>query len=134
MKFKRRINEGDLERRVLTAISNLSHKDVSDYKFLEQLFNEVISSRSLNLYKDVSAWCHSGLCDEEDCFWAGILSSDLGPNDSNEPIIYDDAGDGDVIGILNPKFTGQVLAHRLRYGKFSVDDEEAATTWLAIHG
>lgn len=128
MKFRknhRRLNEGSMEADVLKAISNIPSNELQNFRTVNDILSTLITSEML-LYKDAADWCHSGDNDEEEIFWAALMSDKTGPMDSDEPIIVDMSGDGQVYGIMNPKFTGKFLAQKIKQSGFYIKDEDEA--------
>lgn len=131
MKFKRHsrhLNEANLETRLLKAISNIPSNEIHSLDTLDEIF-WIVQTMYIKLYKNTADWLSWGDCGAEEAFWAGMESSDLGPNDYKEPIIYDSHG-GFVIGVKNPKFTGKLLADRLKKSGFDIEDEDEVLDFI----
>lgn len=128
MRFKKRLNEGSLDTKLLKVISNIPSNEIHSLDTLKEIF-DIVQTIHIKLYKNTCDWLSWGDCGAEDAFWVGMESSDLGPNDYKEPIIYDSHG-GFVIGIKNPKFTGKLLADRLKKSGFDIEHEDEALDFI----
>ena len=92
MKFKQRLNrlnEANLESRLLKAISNIPSNEIQDYDFVSRIF-DFVDSMYVKVYEDVTDWLSNGDCGAEDAFWVGVSSGKFAPSNSDEPIIYDE--------------------------------------------
>ena len=128
MKLKKRLNEGSLDTRFLKAVSNVPSNEIHSFDKVKEIL-ELVETRYLQPYASVCDWLCHGDCGAEEAFWVGMDSPDLGPNDYKEPIVYDDHG-GFVMGIKNPKFTGKLLAKRLKDSGFDFWDEDEALDFI----
>ena len=118
MQFKRRLNEGSLEQRVLKAISNVPQHEIQDYDFVYKIF-DFVESDYVSVYEDV--WESLEGVDVEDAFLIGVASGKLAPSNPREPVVY---CDGIVFGIKNKTWTGKVLAKLLKDTGFDMSKGE----------
>lgn len=133
MRFKRRFNNlnearGDLNSRLLKAISNVPSHEIQDYEFVSEIF-DFVDSMYVNVYEDVTDWLCNGDCGAEDAFWVGISSGKFAPSSSDEPIIYDGER-GIVFGLKNKAFTGKILVQCLKKSGFDIYDEDLALNFI----
>ena len=127
MKFKKRLNrlnEANLETRLLKAISNVPQNEIQDYDFVSRIF-DFVDSMYVKVYEDV--WESLEGVDVEDAFQIGVASGKLAPEDNNEPVVY---CDGIVFGMKNRAWTGKVLAKLLKDTDFDIYDDELALEFI----
>lgn len=131
MKFKQRLNrlnEANLETRLLKAISNIPTHEIQDYDFVSGIFN-FVDSMYVKAYEDTTDWLSNGDCGAEDAFWVGVSSGKYAPSNSDEPILYD-AYNGIAYGLKNKAFSGKVLVQCLKDSGFDIYDEDEALEFI----
>lgn len=131
MKFKQRLNrlnEANLETRLLKAISNIPTHEIQDYDFVSRIF-DFVDSMYVKAYEDTTDWLSNGDCGAEDAFWVGVSSGKFAPSNSDEPIIYD-GNKGIAYGLKNKAFSGKVLVQCLKDSGFDIYDEDEALEFI----
>lgn len=131
MKFKHRLNrlnEANLETRLLKAISNIPSNEIQDYDFVSGIF-DFVDSMYVKVYEDVVDWLSNGDCGAADAFWVGASSGKYAPSNSDEPILYD-GYNGIVYGLKNKAFNGKVLVQCLKKSGFDIYDEDEALDFI----
>lgn len=129
MKFKKRLNEADLETRLLKVISNLPSSFTKDYDKVNSLFG-FIDSFYTNVYEDIDECLSELECSAYEAFRAGVQSGGLAPKGEDEPVFVDRYS-GIIYGLRNKGFSGEVIARYLKKDPgFDIHDEDEALKFI----